>query len=532
MRRTLKNETEQDILVNVIRDEIDFISYVDVNTEILHTIVTNEDSDVMPPLDGIYTNVNMENIPVYIHPEDREYCEKVFALSNIKKALETKKRLSITYRLLCKTKYRRKEMKIYYQSADKKILVFVRRDVTDTYEEEQRQKERLYHALMDAKRVNREKNEFLERMSHEIRTPMNSIIGLSYLSKANVDNKKQILENIDKIDLSAHFLLSFVNDILNLSQIESGSIALNEEEIDFEAFLNDLNQKVKEKVEEKKIHFFFEKRGSFEENYYFDADKLGKALLNVLQNAVKYTQIEGRVDFIVQLLRETEEDAALRFEIRDNGCGISEAFLPHIFEPFEQEDNGNTTLAGGTGLGLAIARNNIEYLNGRVDVYSEKGNGATFVITVRVKKAAECQQNLRKQNKSGDLDYDFSGKRVLLVEDNEINIEITKNILIHKNFAVDVAVNGEAGVEKFMEKEAGYYDAILMDIRMPVMDGLMAARKIRASNHEDHDRIPIIAMTANAFEEDVKKSFEAGMDAHLSKPVDIEQMYSLLEGIM
>lgn len=255
MKEQLKNKTEQDILVNVIREEIDFISYVDVDTENIRTIVTNENSDVMPPLDGDYTKTNLDTIPLYVHPEDRKYCEEMLELSNLKKELETKDRLNVTYRLLCGNQYRRKEMKIYYQQVDNKTMVFVRRDVTDIYEEEQKQKERLSHALMEAKHANREKNDFLERMSHEIRTPMNSIIGLSYLSKANMDNKKQILENIDKIDMSAHFLLSFVNDILNLSRIESGNIALNEEETDFSMFLEELVRKVKAKADQKKSLF-------------------------------------------------------------------------------------------------------------------------------------------------------------------------------------------------------------------------------------------------------------------------------------
>lgn len=171
-------------------------------------------------------------------------------------------------------------------------------------------------------------------------------------------------------------------------------------------------------------------------------------------------------------------------------------------------------------------------MDGKIDVYSEKGKGSTFVVTVALERVEDMEESIRKQNKSETLDYDFSGKRVLLVEDNEINIEITKNILTHKNFEVEVAVNGEEGVSMFLEHEPGYYDVILMDVRMPVMDGLTATKKIRESGHMDSSRIPIVAMTANAFEEDVRKSFEAGMDAHLSKPVDIKQIYSVLDSMI
>lgn len=529
MEKELRNRTEQEILENVIREEIDYVLYVDVDTKEQHTIIANEACDTVPPANGNYTDILQNYMMPAVHPEDKAYCDTAFELSNIQKKLEEEEKVQFTCRALCRGQYRRKEIKVSYQSSLQKTLVFVIRDITETYEETQRHNALICKSLAEARRANREKNEFLERMSHEIRTPMNSIIGLSYLSRENINNAKQVLENLDMIDMSAHFLLSFINDILNLSQIECGNIALNEEDVDFSEFLEKIAARVKSSAGEKQIHFSTMTRGNLAKEYHFDEEKLSHSLLNILLNAVKFTQVEGKIDFIVELLEDASENATLRFEIRDNGCGISEDFLPHVFEPFTQENDGKPTLAGGTGLGLAIAQNNIVYMNGKIDVYSEKGNGATFVVTIGLKKVEDSPKSLLKQGKSQDFDYNFAGKRVLLAEDNEINVEITKNILVHKNFEVEVAVDGKECVEKFLEHEAGYYDVILMDIRMPIMDGLMAAREIRASNHVDHERIPIIAMTANAFEEDVKKSFEAGMDAHLSKPVDIKQMYAMLD---
>ncbi len=211
---------------------------------------------------------------------------------------------------------------------------------------------------------------------------------------------------------------------------------------------------------------------------------------------------------------------------------MDETFLPRAFDPLEQEDSGNPTLGGGTGLGLAIARNIIRVMNGNIEVHSKKGNGSTFSINVTIDKVADGGKDTCGQSRGTKQDYDFTGKRVLLVEDNEINVEITGNILRHKNFDVEVAVNGREGVEMFLAHAPGYYDVILMDIRMPEMDGLTATQKIRGSDHADSERIPIIAMTANAFEEDVRKSFQAGMNEHLSKPVDIKQMYSTLDGMI
>lgn len=530
MRNELRNELEKNILFTTVQDEFDFVSYLNKKEERIHTIIANQECKDMMTGDGEDYKTFMETyVSLYVHPKDREYCLTAMSLSNIVKELETKQRMIVPIQLLCNGIYRRKEVIIFYQSTEKDILVFTRRDITESYQEEAKQKESLYQAMLEAKHANREKNEFLERMSHEIRTPLNSILGLSYLSKENITNEKKVLENLEKIDKSAHFLLSFINDILNLSQIESGNIPLNEEETNFDTFLAELNRHAEKKAKRKRIHYFFEKRGKFENEYQFDADKLGKALDNVIDNAIKFTQLEGRVDFIVELLRETSKEAAIRIEIRDNGRGMDTAFLLRAFEAFEQEKESGTTLAGGTGLGLAVARNNVEYMGGTIALYSEKGKGTTAVIAMKMKKTKNKEESLRKQSKSVFLDYDFSGKRLLLVEDNEINVEITRNVLEHKKLEVDVAFNGEEGIQKFLEHEAGYYDVILMDIRMPIMDGLEATRKIRQSQHQDHERIPIIAMTANAFEEDVKKSFDAGMNAHLSKPVDVKQMYSLLD---
>lgn len=523
---------EQEIIEDALKAEFDFITYVDMNTKVAHVIVTNKKTEVMPPDGSDYEEVNRRTIPMYVHPEDQEYCTRQLALPYIQAELEKKAHMVVSYRLLCGLRYRRKELSISYHNRDEDTLVFVRRDVTDSYEEEQRQKERLYTALTDARQANQEKNEFLERMSHEIRTPMNSIIGLSYLTSEHVDNQKQVLENLAKINVSAHFLLSFINDILNLSQIESGNVALILEEAEFGGFLRALSAEIEKKAQEKEIQYLLEMRGDFRERYLFDTQKFRRALSNILENAVKFTSKEGSIVFLVEKMADTEMETTFRLEIRDSGCGMEEEFLPYMFEPFEQEGSQSTTLNGGTGLGLAISKNIIDFMDGQIDVYSQKGKGSTFVVTISLQKAADSGTGADRQAKAERRDYDFSGKRALLVEDNDINIEITKNILLHKNLSVEVAVNGEEGVRCYLEHAPGYYDVILMDIRMPVMDGLTATRQIRGAGRADSLQVPIVAMTANVFEEDVRKSFEAGMDAHLSKPVDIQQMYSLLDNMI
>ena len=234
-----KSIKERGILEQVIKSELDFITYVDVHTGTFHVIVTNDDTDVTPPPEGDYTQVNAQMIPLYVHPKDREACAAALELPHILSELEQRDDLVVSYRLLCGEVYRRKELHISYQQDDRGTVVLVRRDVTESYEEEQRQQERLMSALSDARHANQEKNEFLERMSHEIRTPMNSIIGLTYLTREYVNNEKQVLENLDKISQSARFMLSFVDDILNLSQIESGNVALNSQKVVLDAFLEE-----------------------------------------------------------------------------------------------------------------------------------------------------------------------------------------------------------------------------------------------------------------------------------------------------
>lgn len=524
-------ELHDRIMENVIKEELDFIAYVDVETKSLHTVVTNRNTDIIPPIDGDYQIENDNYIRRFVDPEDQEFVTAELELDNIRKKLEEKDRLTISFRLLCKDVYRRKTLNIYYEDSDKNSIVLTRRDVNDAYEEEQKMRKKLYRAVQEAAQTNQEKGEFLERMSHEIRTPMNSIIGLTYLSKENIDNPKQVLENIEKIEMSARFLRSFIDDILNMSLLASGRVARNEHDTKLQPFIEGLAQRIGAKAREKQIVFVTELRGNFKEKYHFDSEKLREALQNVLQNAVKYTQSGGKIDFIVELLQETDENATFRFEVRDTGIGIEQSFIPHVFDTFAQEENRKTTLYGGMGLGLTIAKNIIDFMDGKIDVYSEKGVGSTFVITVELSKDRHNKKSDSKQENAESREFDFTGKRVLLVEDNEINVEIVTNILHHKKFEVDVALDGEKGVKAYSEHEAGYYDVILMDIRMPVMDGLEATKKIRQLEQQGR-RTPIVAMTANVFEEDVKKSFEAGMDAHLSKPVDITQMYALLDGII
>ena len=390
----------------------------------------------------------------------------------------------------------------------------------------------LKQALEAAEKANHKKNDFLNRMSHEIRTPLNAIIGLSYLSKENETMPAKVYENLDKIEQSAHFLLSFVNDILSLSDLETGKIALELDAVENEAFFAELKERIQKLTDAKQIHFTFSILNEMEKYYVYDSKKLRKALMHVVESAVKSTPTGGTIAVEAEVLSQNEENATLQFTVSDNGLGIDESLLPVVFEPFEHIYGESRTLYNGSGLELAIAKSIVDLMNGNIHVQSKKGEGTTFTLTVSVK--LERRSRLRpKEEGVKAVSYDFTGKRALVVEDSDINIEIAKNILVHKNFEVEVALNGEEALSAFESHEAGYYDVILMDIRMPVMDGLEATKAIRGmASRPDGRSIPIVAMTANAFEEDVKKSLEAGMNGHLSKPIDIKKMYALLDMLL
>lgn len=390
----------------------------------------------------------------------------------------------------------------------------------------------LKKALEEAERMNHKKNDFLSRMSHEIRTPLNAIIGLSYLSRENETIPVKMQENLDKIEQSAQFLLSFVNDILSLSDLESGKIALESGLVESEVFFSDLKARIQKLTEAKQINFTFSVLSKLKKYYVFDSRKLRKAILYIVESAIKATPAGGTLILGTKVLSEREDNATLQFQITDNGQGIAETMLPVVFEPFEHIYGESRTLYSGSGLELAIAKNIVDLMKGEIRAESKKSKCTTFTITVEV-KAGHRKDLSRQEDGKKRSAYDFSGKRALIVEDNDINIEIAQNILLHKHFEVEVALNGEEAVNIFSNHEAGYFDVILMDIRMPVMDGLEAAKIIRTmKNRPDGAGIPMIAMTANAFEEDVKKSLEAGMNGHLSKPIDIKKMYTILDSLL
>ncbi|MBQ7581916.1 MAG: response regulator, partial [Lachnospiraceae bacterium] len=524
--------------------------------------------------------------------------------------------------------------------------------------------EALSDALKTAEEASRAKTAFLSNMSHEIRTPMNAIIGLDSLALRKEDLSEDTREYLTKIGDSARHLLGLINDILDMSRIESGRMVLRKEEFSFRSMLEQINTMVVSQCNEKDLKYVCKLTGGVADYYIGDDMKLKQVLINILSNAIKFTDAPGEIRLNVERTTVFDEQSTLKFEIEDTGIGMDPSFIPKIFDSFTQEDGSRINKYGSAGLGMAITKNIVELMNGTVSVESEKGVGTKFTVVITLKNCEhsgidsnyinfhelrvlvvddeevaaehaklildeagirsdvalsgqealsmlevahtkqehynlvlldwkmpemdglevakeirkrydnettviiltsfnwdeimdealhagvdsflskplfasnvidEFERIARKNNMSlfkKKQRADLKGKRILLAEDMEINAEIMKEVLSIKEAVTEHAANGKIALEMFENSEAFYYDAILMDVRMPEMDGLEATAAIRALNRKDAGIVPIIAMTANAFDEDVQRSLQVGMNAHLSKPVEPERLYQSLEELI
>ena len=604
-----------------------------------------------------------------LHPDDKEYVLKEF--SETISDYTGQKTYDVEYRLLTKNSgyrwYRAvgKPIRRPDGSPIKYIGVFI--DITGQKEmmrELAQQRESLRDALEEANQANKAKTAFLANMSHEIRTPMNAIIGLDRIVLNDPGISETTRDHVEKIGMSARHLLSIINDILDMSRIESGRIIVKNEEFSFANALAQVNTIISEQCREKGLVYECRVKGAVDDYYIGDDMKLRQIMINILGNAVKFTPPGGTVTFVVEAAARFHGKSTLRFVISDTGIGMSREYLPRLFDAFSQEDSSSTSRFGSTGLGMAITKSFVELMHGTISVESEKNKGTTFTVTVTLidcerKNAGEedsilqphemsvlvidddpiaceharlvlgqvgvnCEKALsgaeglqmvelrharrepytlilvdwrmpdmdgvettrriraavgaetpviiltsynwdeiEEEAKAAGVDTfaakplfaatvldefreafkkkntkpvrekaELKNRRILMAEDVPVNAEIMKMVLSMRGMQVEHAENGRIAVEMFEEHEAGYYDAVLMDMRMPEMDGLEATRRIRAMNRPDAKTIPIIALTANAFDEDVQHSMQAGLNAHLSKPVEPDILFETLEGLL
>lgn len=653
------------LLKKITKLDYDIITEIDISNAGYRLVGFSDEWKPTIPLSGNFQEeIRLVAKRCMSEEAQREFLEKL-DFEYMKGQLEQQDAYTFILELLEGEDLRIKRFQVFYINQELGRVCMTRADVTDVVRQEQKQKEELAAALVAAEQANAAKSDFLSRMSHEIRTPMNAIIGMSTIAAQSIGDDEQVEDCIAKIGISSRFLLSLINDILDMSRIESGKMLLKNERIPTEDFLTGINSICYAQAAAKGVEYECIADPVLSDYYMGDAMKLQQVLINILSNAIKFTGEGGKVTFSATERRKMKSDAILRFIVNDTGVGMSEDFLPHIFEPFSQESTGTTALFGGTGLGLAISKSIVDMMDGRINVRSIKGIGTEFTVDVKLgiseeeklrhhqkkqnynfshlktlvvdddvavcesavvtlkemgvtaewvdsgRKAVDRVKTLWAESRYFDMilidwkmpemdgletarrirsivgaevtiiimtaydwvsieheaklagvnllvskpmfksslisaftkalgekeeeaqlpeeeDYDFSGKRVLLAEDNAINTEVAVMLLESRGFQVDTAQNGLRALEMFSKSPTGYYDAILMDIRMPIMDGLTAAGNIRHLSNLDAATIPIIAMTANAFDEDIEKSKAAGMDAHLAKPIDPARMYRTL----
>ena len=533
-----KLRTEQDQMITALASDYRSVYYVSLDSG--KAVCYREDKKIKDVSQGEQFDFKKAFIEYAYEHVDEEYREAFLdfiKIENIRERLKTEPIIALRY--LSK----RDDKKMYemlrmagvrtVEERDDGIVHAVGVGFTDI-DEEMREDLARNQALSDALEVAEEaskaKTAFLSNMSHEIRTPMNAIIGMDALALNEPDLPESAREYLEKIGDSAQILLSLINDILDMSKIEAGKMVLKQEEFSIFELIDQINAVIGGQCKEKELIYECSISEKMKECYVGDQTKLRQILINILGNAVKFTNKGGKVNFSAEKTAGFEGKSTLRFVISDTGVGINKDYLPKIFETFSQENADSFNKYGSSGLGLTITKNLVDMMNGQIDVESEKGVGTTFTVTVTLKEADE--NAVHGQDKAGGKKKDLRGRRILLAEDMEVNAQIMIKVLEMREMKTDYAENGLKAVELFKSHPVGYFDAVLMDMRMPEMDGLEATAAIRKLDRKDAETIPIIALTANAFEEDVQRSLQAGMNAHLSKPVKPEVLFSTLENLI
>ena len=425
------------------------------------------------------------------------------------------------------------EQKAEYEKRNNEIQTQAMKEMEESNKKLKKAKDITTEALQTAENANKAKTDFLSNMSHDIHTPMNAIIGMTSLIRYDAGNKDKVIEYADKIDISSQHLLGIINDVLDMSKIEAGKTVFKYNDFSILNFIQEINTLFQSQIDEKKQTLTIIKENIRHEWVNGDQVHLMQIFSNLLSNAVKYTQEGGKIQFLVEEC-ETKSSvyAKYRFLVSDNGMGMSADFKETIFDPFTRAESSMTNKIQGTGLGMAITRNLVKAMGGTIDLESELGQGSCFEVLIDMRIAEERTIALAAQEEIDEQDDNIlQGMRFLCAEDNELNAEILMELLKIEGAECIICENGERVLETFEQSAPGDYDMILMDVQMPVMNGYEATKAIRRSSHELAMTIPIIAMTANAFSEDIQHSLAAGMNAHVSKPVEMKVLEKTIRSI-
>ena len=399
-----------------------------------------------------------------------------------------------------------------------------------------KQREKLYteeirKSAEKARKANEAKTRFLFNMSHDIRTPMNAIVGFSGLLEKSLHDEKKSLGYIKKIRVSSDILLTIINQVLEMARIESGKITLNPESVNIREMVEAMNTVFESSLTKKSLEYQCS-LNVVHDQILCDKTKMEEIILNVVSNSIKYTNPHGKITVSIdELDSEDEKNANYKVVVEDNGIGMSQDYLPHIFEEFSREHTSTETRVAGTGLGLPIVKSLVDRMGGTIEVESEEGKGTRFIMKFSFPVSLENQVREKEKQNIPDITEKLEGKRILLAEDNELNAEIAETVLVEAGIEVKRVEDGLQCIEELKKMPENYYDVILMDVQMPNMDGYTATQRIRDLD-DSRAEIPIIAMTANAYDEDRRKAQEAGMDGFLAKPLDVDEMMRLLAQII
>lgn len=530
-----REEKRQMQLLQALSIDYMFVCYFDLDTSTGNILRIDDDSIsiINKVFDGeIPMTESLERyIQMFVYEEDREMLRQFSSQDRLIRELAEKNMYSVNYRAVSGNEIKYYEMKIVRAGEWKQYrgIVLGIRSVDEETRNEMEKKRMLENALVQANKANKAKSVFLSNMSHDIRTPMNAIIGFTSLALSHIDNIEQVEEYLRKIMTSGNHLLNLINDVLDMSRIESGKMKLEENPCRLSDILQGLYNIIQADAKAKKLELNIESADVENEDVICDELRLNQVLLNLLSNAVKYTGEGGSVRLkLTEKTGAPEGYANYEFCITDNGIGMSEDFVQHIFEPFEREKN--TTFSGiqGTGLGMAITKNIVDMMNGSIEIKSKKDSGTEVLVSFVFKLNSQTKEQRDVKDKSLNLQKG----RILLAEDNELNQEIAASILSDAGFSVEIAGNGQIAVDMLKQSQEGYYQLILMDVQMPIMNGYEATKEIRKLSDKKLSSIPIFAMTANAFEEDKQEALRCGMNGHIAKPIDVEKLFEVLDKIL
>lgn len=511
----------------------DLIEDVDLYRD-CQTFLTVGGEDGLPDKKVSFSGYNQNAVQTYVAPEDRERLAQMLEPAYILSRLRREDSFSFTYSVQSEsgrflTKY------LTISAIDLRLgrVCTARRDITQSVEAERQSKKKLEQALAAAEKASRAKSEFLASMSHDMRTPMNAIMGMTTLAKARLDDRERLQDCLNKISVSSEHLLSLINDILDMNKIEQSKLALNREVFRLPEILKQMSSMFTVQAQSKELRLAVRQRNISGRAFYGDPLRLSQILINLLGNALKFTPAGGWVELEAEELPPAGgERVRCRFTVRDSGVGMPQPFLEHLFDPFSRGKN--TTHMEGSGLGLSITKGLVDLMGGTICVESREQMGSTFRVELEFDIAGQAQEECPAAGQAGlsAEKLPLAGYRILAAEDNALNAEILSELLAMQGARMDVRENGAMAVEAFQTAAPGTYDAILMDVQMPEMNGYEATRAIRGMARPDAKTIPILAMTANAFADDVRAAKEAGMDAHVSKPIDINKVVRLLRDLI